>query len=122
MENLEKKSTPWGAPILKQDYGTTPGRKTQWLAQILFEMIDSKRPIKRPKNAGVDRAFRALIEEANKKGDCIINNGSGYYRPDADNEIDEYAFRLYRAKELARARAIIDKLEAMEQAFYGRYQ
>lgn len=117
----KKKSTSGEAPILRRDYGTTPGGKVQWLAEILFDMIGEK-PMKRPKNPGVDRMLRKLIEEANMKGDCIINNGTGYYRPNPENEIDEYAYHLYRTKEMARARTIISKIEAMDKAFNGRYQ
>lgn len=120
MENLEKKSTPWGAPILKQDYGTTRGSKTQWLAQILFEMIgEYDRPIKRPKNPSVDRAFRQLIAEANMNGDCIINVGEGYFRPGKD---DNVLLAEYLLKEQARAREIISKCTAMRQAYNRRYQ
>lgn len=123
MTNEKKKGMPPGTPIPTKDYGTTPGSKAQWLAQILFEAMETiGKPMKRPKNPSVDRAFRQLIAEANKKGDCIINNGTGYYRPDADNEIDEYAYRLYRSKELARARDILNKIESMDKAFYGRYE
>ena len=113
----QKKSTPSGAPIPKQDYGTTPEEKSE--AEMLFDMINEDRPTPRPKKPGVDRTLRKLIEEANNNGDCIINNGTGYYRPNAGNEIDEYAFRLYKATELARARAITDKIKAMEKVFYG---
>lgn len=92
-------------------------------AERLFDRINSERPIKRPKSPGVDRAFRQMIEHANRNGDCIIpsSNGKGYYRLNADRGIDEYAFHIYKSKELARARAIIDKIEKMENSFYGRY-
>ena len=120
MENLEKKSTPWGAPILKQDYGTTQGSKTQWLAQILFEMIgEYDRPIKRPKNPSVDRAFRQLIAEANMNGDCIINDGSGYFRP---GEEDEIVFEAYCAAERHKAWEILHRINRMEEVFERRYQ
>jgi len=118
----KKKGTPFGAPIPTKDYGTTPEEKSE--AERLFDMINSKRPVRRPKSPGVDRAFRQLIEHANRNGDCIIpsGNGKGYYRLNADNEIDEYAFHIYKSKELARSRAIIDKIEKMENSFYRRYQ
>lgn len=80
------------------------------------------KPIKRPKNSSVDRAFREMISEANKNGDCIINDGAGYYRPVKGDGFDEHCYNIYKAKELARARDIIDKIEAMDKAFYGRYQ
>ena len=117
----KKKGTPSGAPIPKQDYGTTPEEKSE--AERLFDMINTRHPVKRPKTPSVDRAFRQLIENANRNGDCIIpsSSGSGYYRLDAENEIDEYAFHIYKSKELARARVIIDKIEKMEESFYGRY-
>ena len=119
MNTKNKKSTPSGAPIPQQDYGTTPEEKTQ--AEKLFDMIRDDRPLKRPKNPNVDRALRKMIEHANNHGDCVINNGTGYYRPDPRNEIDEYAFHLYKSKELAKAKAIISKIEAMDNAFYRRY-
>ena len=117
----KKKSTPEGALIPEQDHGTTPERKSE--AERLFNRINSERPVRRPKAPSVDRAFRQLIENANRSGDCIIpsGNGKGYYRLDADREIDEYAFRIYKSKELARARTIIDKIEKMEETLYGRY-
>lgn len=117
----KKKDTPSGAPVSTKEYGTTPEAKSE--AERLFGMINTKVPVKRPKAPGVDRVFRQLIENANRNGDCIIPSGSGtgYYRLDPENEIDEYAFRIYKSKEFARARAIIDKLETMEKSFYGRY-
>lgn len=122
MPEDKRKGTPEGAPV-RQDNGTTPGSRTQWLAEILFDMIGKyDRPIKRPKNQSVDRAFRQLIEEANLKGDCIINDGAGYYRPMKGDAFDEHCFELYKAKELAKANAIIKKLEIMSNSFYGRYQ
>ena len=123
MNSTYKKSTPGGAPISGQDYGTTPGSKNQWLAEIMFSMIGKyDKPIKRPKNSGVDRAFRRLIEYANTHGDCIINDGAGYYRPVRGDGFDEHCFNIYKAKELARAKAIIDKIDAMDKAYYGRYE
>lgn len=62
--------------------------------------------------------FRALVAKANKNGDCIINNGQGYFRPGPDDE-DELRHYLYR--ELHRADEITDKVDAMREACYGRY-
>lgn len=121
MTTNKKKGAPGGTPIPEQDYGTTPERRAQSLAQDLFNRISDKRPVRRPKSPSVDRAFRQLIENANRNGDCIVNGGCGYYRPRSDDELGEFAFRVYKAKELARARTIIDKITAMENAFYGRY-
>lgn len=115
----KKKSTPGGAQF-PQNNGTTPGSKTQWLAEILFDMISTaETPIKRPKNSSIDRAFRGLIEEANNNGDCIINDGAGYYRPKRGDGFDEHCYELYKRKELKKARAIIDKFKAMDNAYYG---
>ena len=119
MNLTNKKSTPEGAP-LTQDNGTTFRSRTQWLAEILFEMIGKyNKPIKRPRDPSVDIAFRELIAAANKNGDCIINDGAGYYRPRRGNDIDEHCYEQYKAKELARAKDIIDKIKAMDEAFYG---
>ena len=120
MDQGKKKGTPGGAPIASQLNGNTPGSKTQWLAQILFDMIGKyDKPIKRPKNPSVDRAFRELIEYANNHGDVIINDGAGYYRPQRDDAFDEHCYNIYKAKELKKAKAIIAKFEAMDRAFYG---
>ena len=120
----KKKSTSGEAPIPKQDYDSTPGNKIQWLAGILFDMIEDEalmgKPLKRPDNKSIDRALRKKVEKANTEGDCIINLGGGYFRPNRYDEADVYAYRLYRAKELKRARTIIDKIGSMDKAFYGR--
>ena len=124
MTNEKKKGTPGGAPIKDHIDFNTPGSKTQWLADILFNMIENDelmgKPIKRPLNRTVDRAFRKKVEKANREGDVVINIGDGYFRPDRNDESDEWAYRLYRAKELKRAKSIIDKIQSMDKAFYGR--
>lgn len=117
MTSEKKKGTPEGAPS-QHNYGTTPGVKNQILAQIWFEQIgdDSSKPLRRPKDPAVDRAFRQLIQHANNNGDCIINLGGGYYRPNDLVELSEYLL-----KEQARAREILNKCIAMRQAFNRRY-
>ena len=124
MTTEKKKGTPEGAPIKDQLDFSTPGSKTQWLADILFNMIEDDelmgKPIKRPLNRAVDRAFRKKVEKANREGSVIINIGDGYFRPDRNDESDEWAYRLYRSKELKRAKSIIDKIQSMDEAFYGR--
>ena len=67
-----RKSTPGGAPVLDQDYGTTSEQKTQ--AEILFDRIGTGayRAISRPKDAKVDRRLRQLIAEANMSGDYEV--------------------------------------------------
>lgn len=112
---MNKKSTPEGAPIPEQDYGTTPGNKSE--AEMLFDRIETGRAhaLKVP-NRNTD--FRALVAEANRNGDCIINNGEGYYRPGPEDE-KELTYYLFR--ELRRAKAINDKVDAMRESYYGRY-
>lgn len=49
-------------------------------------------------------------------GDCIINNGKGYYRPGID---DAEEYRAYRNSELHRAKEIVDKIASMDSVYYG---
>ena len=116
---MNKKSTPGGAPIPKQDYGTTSEQKTQ--AERLFDMIGTGAyyAVKRPKDAKVDRQLRRLIADANMNGDCIINDGSGYFRP---GEEDDVAFEAYCAAERHRGWEILHKVNRMEETFERRYQ
>lgn len=115
----KRKGAPFGAPIPKQDYGTTPKEKTQ--AERLFDKIGTGAyyAVSRPKDARVDRQLRRLIADANMNGDCIINDGSGYFRPGLDDDI---AFEEYIAKERHRARMLLKKLSSMEQVYDRRYQ
>ena len=119
MTNEKKKGTPFGVPIPKQDYGTTPAEKSE--AERLFDRISTgaARAIARPKDAKVDRQLRKLIAEANLSGDCIINDGSGYFRPGDDDDI---AFETYIAAERSRAREILRKTSRMQQVYDRRYQ
>lgn len=114
-----EKGTPFGAPISTQDYGTTPEEKSE--AEMLFDKIGTgaARAVKRPANSRTDRSLRRLIADANMEGDCIINDGSGYFRPGED---DEAAFEEYAAKERHRAREVLRKISRMEEAFNRRYQ
>ena len=117
MMSEKKKGTPEGAPVHTSN-GTTKVSRNQWLAEILFDMIGKyDRPIKRPKNPSVDRAFRQLIADANMNGDCIINIGEGYYRPGKDDNVE---LAEYLLKEQARAREILSKCTAMRQAYNRR--
>lgn len=79
-----------------------------------------KYPLPRPSDASTDRAFRELVENANKNGDCIINVGSGYYRPLPGDEVDEKEFNEYLAKDLSRARQVLLKRMRMKDAFRKR--
>lgn len=119
MTNEQKKGTPFGVPIPQQDYGTTPAKKSE--AERLFDRISTgaARAIARPKDAKVDRQLRKLIAEANLSGDCIINDGSGYFRPGDDDDI---AFETYIAAERSRAREILRKTSRMQQVYDRRYQ
>ena len=86
-------------------------------AEELFDMIGTGRANAiKVKNSFTD--FRTLVAEANKNGDCIINTGEGYYRPGPDDE-DELKHYLFR--ELHRASEITTKVDAMREAYYGRY-
>lgn len=118
MNTKNKKSTPEDAPI-PQDNGTTSGEKSE--AERLFDKIGTGAyyAVRRPKDAKVDRQLRRLISDANKNGDCIINDGSGYFRPGED---DDVAFEAYCAAERHRGWEIIHKVNRMEDVFEERYQ
>lgn len=75
-------------------------------------------PMPRPADAYKDRALRKKINDANNHGDCIINNGNGYYRPVPGDPVDESELELYLAKELHRAREILKKRLSMRKAFF----
>lgn len=116
----KKKGTPSGAPIPKQDYGTTPEEKSE--AERLFDRIGtgSARAIQRPKDPKVDRQLRRLIAVANHSGnDCIISGSTGYYRPEDDDSVEA---EIYFASERHRARAILRKVCRMEEVFNRRCQ
>lgn len=74
-------------------------------------------PMPRPADKYKDRTLRKQIEEANKNGDCIINNGTGYYRPVPGDVVDEAELTAYLAKELHRGRTIHAKRMAMKNTF-----
>lgn len=113
----KKKGTPAGAPINPIN-GTTPAEKSE--AERLFDKIGTGAyyAVKRPSTERVDRQLRKLISEANKKGDFIINDGSGYFRAgDEDREELEHYVRA----ELHRAKEIRDKAIAMSLGYNRRY-
>lgn len=98
--------------------GVPLGDDVQLLSEIWFDQIGRySRPLKRPASSRVDRAFRRRVEEANLRGDCIINIGEGYFRPSPDNVEGRVAYEFYRARELKKARAIVKKIIAMDEAF-----
>lgn len=115
----KKKSTSGEAPILRQDYGTTPEEKSE--AEILFDKIGTgtARAVKRPANSRTDRSLRRLIAEANMNGDCIINTGFGYFRPGEDDDMD---FEAYMKAEWHKINESRRKLRRMREAYDRRYQ
>lgn len=119
MTTEKKKGTPGGAPIPKQDYGTTPGEKSE--AEMLFDKIGTGAyyAVRRPKDAMVDRQLRRLIADANATGDCIINDGSGYFRP---GEEDDVAFESYMKAEWHKVNMSRRKLQRMRETYDRRYQ
>lgn len=88
-------------------------------ADFLYSLIPNghANPLQRPSDRGVDRALRKMIEDANSKGDCIINVGSGYYRPLPGNPVDVKEFHEYMKKDLSRARRVLKKRLAMKRTF-----
>lgn len=99
--------------------GTTLREKSE--AEILFDKIGTGAyyAVSRPKDTRVDRQLRRLIADANASGDCIINDGSGYFRP---GEEDDVAAEAYFAQERHRAWEILHKVSRMEEVFERRYQ
>lgn len=116
----KKKSTPGGAQFPEQEHYTTSVNNAQWLAEILLDLIaEQEKPVKRPRNATVDRKLRNLIAEKNEDGeDVIINLGSGYFRAGRD---DGPALREYLAKEDARAERILAKNRMIRTTWEERY-
>lgn len=112
-----KKGTPEGAPSETHKDDITSKCKSE--AEALFDRIGTgkRNAVARPKGK-TDRLLRRLISEANRSGDCVINSGSGYYRPDKE---DEEELKRYLWAELHRAQVIEDKVQSMREAYYGRY-
>lgn len=73
--------------------------------------------VERPGNQWIDRALRALINQANKTGDCIISGRGRYYKPISDREEEAQDARIYFAKELHRARDILYKRKMMMETY-----
>jgi len=88
--------------------------KTQMLAEILYNFIvDDGLTVKRPKNMSVDRELRDMIAESVvERKALIINSGNGYYVPTID---DVPSIREYAGKERARAKAIMERVDAVEE-------
>lgn len=94
---------------------------TKEYAEYLFDRIETgaEMALRRPADRRTDRQLRKMIQEANMNGDCIINDGTGYFRPGED---DDVAFEDYIAAERSRAREILKKISRMEQTFDRRYE
>lgn len=88
--------------------------KTQCLAEILYGFIvNDGMTVRRPKNMSVDRELRNMIaENVIERKALIINSGNGYYVPGVD---DIPSIREYAEKERARAKAIMERVEAVEE-------
>lgn len=67
--------------------------------------------------ANIDRELRNMIERANNNGDCIINIGSGYFRPIPGDKTDELALKEYIKKEVSRASKVAHKAKVMKVTF-----
>lgn len=90
-------------------------------AEHLFDRISTGAEValRRPADSKTDRQLRRLIQDANMNGDCIINDGTGYFRPGED---DDVAFEDYIAAERHRAHEILQKISRMQQVFDRRYE
>ena len=88
--------------------------KTQMLAEVLYNFIvNDGMTVKRPKNMSVDRELRDMIAESVvERKALIINSGNGYYVPTID---DVPSIREYAGKERARAKAIMERVDAVEE-------
>ncbi len=77
-------------------------------------------PLRRPSDSYTDRVLRRMVEDANNRGDCIINVGRGYYRPLPNDPVAVKELHEYLSKELSRARRVLKKRLAMRMAFEKR--
>lgn len=63
-----------------------------------------------------NRRIRREINKANIRGEIIINNGYGYFKPDLNDKGDEAELNHYLASELHRAREILYKRQRIKEA------
>ena len=117
MKTDKKKSTPSGALIPKQDYGTTPEQKSE--AEILFDKIGTgkEHAVKvshRDNNNETARVFRDMVAVARRENDPIINegDGAGYYRPDMGRQDEADAATHF-------VRSLLSRARKLEQSAYG---
>lgn len=92
---------------------------TKEKAESYFNRIGEghENAVMRPADGLVDRSLRRIVERANKNGDCIVNDGEGYFRPVPGDKVDELALNRYLNSELHRAREIQFKRLCMRQTF-----
>lgn len=102
----------------RRNMGTIKDKAQSYFGRITF---GHRNAVKRPWDRNVDRSLRAMIEHANRNGDCIVNtgDGQGYFRPIPSDVVDVKAYHEYRAKERSRIRSDQLKLESMDQAFHA---
>lgn len=93
-------------------------------AEQLFSRIPDghENPLRRPSDSYTDRALRRMVEDANNKGDCIINVGRGYYRPLPNDPVDVKEFHEYMNKEQHHIRSMQTKCFSMVLAFNRKRQ
>lgn len=86
-------------------------------AQMLFDSIPTGRAsaMTIAPDDEANRSFRIMVQKANENGDCIINNGYGYFRPRKNSKADREEFIKYCKKECHRARLILFKVKAMQR-------
>lgn len=73
--------------------------------------------VKRPPDEYTDRILRDLVNEANHKGDCIINVGKGYYKPRPSNAVEALDYKKYRLADSSRENDLRAKGNSMDTAF-----
>lgn len=84
--------------------------------ESLFKQIGTgkENAVTRPRNECEDRGLRKMVENAQAKGDIIINLGSGYYRPDLSNPEEIREYHHYIAQKRSRIRSHLKTITAME--------
>lgn len=112
-----KKSTPGGAQFDGQTNNNTSKERME--AEMLFDRIGTGKSravhISHRDNSNVTaRRFREMVADARKEGDPIINeaDGSGYYRPDMNNDDEADAARHF-------CRSLMSRAKNLEQSAHG---
>ncbi|WP_249304858.1 hypothetical protein [Qiania dongpingensis] len=76
--------------------------------------------VSRPSNKYADRRLRDLINQANKKGDCIISARGRYYRLRHYIPAEAFEYRAYMRSDASRAKDIMYKDSRMKRAYERR--